>query len=462
MGQPGYAQNPYFGTHVTGKCDEEAQKTLLGMEQAFVTWTGLDHLNHLMPPPTIAIIGAGLSGLACARLLARAGLPFTLYEAADAVGGRVRSDKVDGFTLDRGFQVLLPSYPEARQVLDYEGLDLKPLYRGAEVYFKNRLHRLADPFQHPLDALQHLGDTVIPWRDKWQSLILWKESATTTRVERRLPEMETEDFLRDFGFTEAMIDRFFRPFFGGVFLEKDLRTSARMFFFLYAMFRNGGAAIPAHGMQAIPDQLAVALPPGSLKLNTAVSSVRRNEVTLATGEIIHADHIVLAVSEDVAHRLLPDTGAEKPKPGRSTTCLYFTTDQPLPRDPILYLDGDNRGPVNNACVLSNASPKLAPKGQHLISTSIIGAPSSHELPDVVREQMTRWFGPGARDWQHLRTYQIRNAQPESRQLVLGDSALSTVLEPGLYRCGDYVEDVSINGALISGRKAAEAVLGSLG
>ncbi|GEP41023.1 protoporphyrinogen/coproporphyrinogen oxidase [Brevifollis gellanilyticus] len=415
-----------------------------------------------MPSPTIAIVGAGLSGLACARALAKAGRPFTIYEAADGVGGRVRSDKVDGFTLDRGFQVLLPAYPEARRVLDYEGLHLKPLYRGANVYFKNSLHRLADPFHHPLDALMNLRDTFIPWRDKWHTLMLWKEAAGTMGIERRLPEMETEDYLRDFGFTEAMLDRFFRPFFGGVFLEKDLRTSARMFFFLYAMFRNGGATIPAHGIQAIPDQLAVALPPGSLKLNTPVTSVRKNEITLETGEIIRADHIVLAVSEDVAHRLLPDTGVEKPKPGRSTTCLYFSTDQALPSESILYLDGDNRGPVNNACVLTNASPKLAPKGQHLISTSIVGAPSSNELEDVVREQMTRWFGPGARQWKHLRTYQIRNAQPESRQLVLGDSALSTVLEPGLYRCGDYVEDVSINGALISGRKAAEAVLGSMG
>lgn len=414
-----------------------------------------------MPAPTIAIIGAGLSGLACARLLTRAGLPFTIYEASDGVGGRVRSDWVDGFTLDRGFQVLLPAYPEARQVLDYDGLDLRPLYRGAEIFFKKCLHRLADPFHHPLDAAWSVLDDFIPWRDKWQTLVLWKESTATLEIERRLPEMETEDYLRDFGFSEAMIDRFFRPFFGGVFLEKDLRTSARMFLFLYAMFRKSGAAIPAHGMQAIPDQLAVALPPGSLKLNCPVSSVRQGEVTLSTGEVVQADHIILAVSEEAAHRLLPDTGAEKPKPGRSTTCLYFTTQQPLPRHPVLYLDGENRGPVNNACILSNAAPELAPKGWHLISTSIVGAPSSAELPDVVRDQMTRWFGPGALDWQHLRTYQIRNAQPESRQLKLGDEALTTVLAPGLYRCGDYVEDVSINGALISGRKAAEAVLANL-
>ena len=138
--------------------------------------------------------------------------------------------------------------------------------------------------------------------------------------------------------------------------------------------------------------------------------------------------------------------------------MYFSTDQKLPKEAILHLDGDGRGPVNNACVISNASPHLAPAGQHLISTSIIGAPSSSELEGVVREQMIEWFGLGAREWKHLRTYQIRNAQPESRQLKLGSDSLASVLTPGLYRCGDYVEDVSINGALLSGRRAAEAVL----
>lgn len=411
--------------------------------------------------PTIVIVGAGLAGLSCARLLSRAGLPFTIHEASDGVGGRVRSDRVDGFTLDRGFQVMLPAYPEAKRVLDYDELDLRPLYRGSEVHYKHHAHRLADPFHHPLDAVKNLADDLIEWRDKWHTLVLWKEVSGTRAIERGIPEMETEDYLRHFGFSEAMIDRFFRPFFGGVFLEKDLRTSARMFLFLYSMFRRGGAALPAHGMQSIPDQLAVALPPDSLKLNSPVVAVRGGEVTLASGAVIRADHIIVATSEEVAQRLLPETSGEKLLPGRCTTCLYFSTDQPVPKESILHLDGDGRGPVNNACIISNAAPAYAPPGQHLISTSIIGAPSSNELEDVVREQMTHWFGPTARQWKHLRTYQIRNAQPESRQLRLGEESLSSVLAPGLYRCGDYVEDVSFNGALLSGRRAAEALISSL-
>lgn len=414
--------------------------------------------------PTIAIIGAGLSGLACARMLTRAGHAFKIYEASDGVGGRVRSDRVDGFTLDRGFQVLLPAYPEAKRVLDYEGLDLRPLYRGAEIHYKQHTHRLADPFNHPLDAIRHMGDDFISWRDKWYTLVLWKEVAGTLGVERGIPEMETEDYLRDFGFTEAMIDRFFRPFFGGVFLEKDLRTSARMLLFLFAMFDRGGSALPARGMQSIPDQLAVALPPGSLRLNAPVSGVRAGEVTLDSGEVLHADHVIVAVSEEVAHRLLPQTGTPAPLlPSRSTTCMYFATNDLPPGDPILHLDGDGRGPVNSIAVLSRISPHYAPPGQHLISASILGAPSSTELEQVVREQMRCWFGETVvAKWRHLRTYQIRHAQPEARQLRLGEGPLAAVIEPGLYRCGDWCEDVSINGALLSGRRAGAAVMKALG
>lgn len=412
--------------------------------------------------PSIAILGAGLSGLACARLLARAGLRFTLYEAADGVGGRVRSERIDGFTLDRGFQVFLPAYPEARRVLDYDGLKLRPFYRGAEIFYKGGFHLLTDPFSHPGDIVRHLADPIVSWRDKWVSLLLRKETYGLRRPDRGLPEIQTLQFLRDFGFSEESIDRFFRPFFGGVFLERDLRTSSRMFLFLYSMFCRGGAALPAHGMQAIPDQLAVALPPGSLQLNRPAQAVRPGEVVFADGEIVRADHIILATDEGAAARLLPEAFPEKPRPPRSTTCVYFETDQPLNGRPVIHLDGDGIGPVNSACVLSQISPDYAPAGKHLISASILGAPSSTDLEDVVREQMVRWFGPGAATWRHLRTFQIRQAQPESRQLSLGKGSLNACLSPGLYRCGDYCEDVSINGALISGRRAAEAVLDAIG
>ena len=413
--------------------------------------------------PRIVIVGAGLAGLACARVLAAAGRPFTILESSNAVGGRVRTDVVDGFLLDRGFQIFLPAYPEAKRVLDYEALDLRSIYRGADVFVKNRFHRMADPLAHPLAALKTLGESIVTMRDRWTTLLLRKEVFGLREPPRELAEMETEDYLRDFGFSEGIIDRFFRPFFGGVFLEKDLRTSARMMLFLFAMFDRAGSALPARGMQSIPDQLAMALPPGCLRLNSPVSAVRAGEVTLDTGEVLQADHVIVAVGEEVAHRLLPTTENTTLLPSRSTTCMYFATDELPPGDAILHLDGDGRGPVNSVLVLSRVSPHYAPPGQHLISAAIIGAPSSTELEQVVREQMRSWFGESVvSKWRHLRTYQIRHAQPESRQLRLGEGPLASVIQPGLYRCGDWCEHVSINGALLSGRRCGMAVMKALG
>jgi phytoene dehydrogenase-like protein len=413
--------------------------------------------------PRIVIVGAGLAGLACARVLAAAGHPFILLEASNAVGGRVRTDVVDGFLLERGFQLFLPAYPEAKRVLDYEALDLRPIYRGADIFVKNRFHRLADPLAHPLMALRNFRDDIVTLRDKWTTLLLRKEVFGLRAPPGEHAEMEAEDYLRAFGFSEGMIDRFFRPFFGGVFLEKDLRTSARMLLFLFAMFDRAGSALPARGMQSIPEQLAIALPPGSLRLNAPVAAVRAGEVTLDTGEVLHADHVIVAVAEEVAHRLLPAKENTTLLPSRSTTCLYFATDELPPGDPILHLDGDGRGPVNSVIVLSRVSPHYAPPGQHLISAAIIGAPSSTELEQVVREQMRTWFGDDVvAKWRHLRTYQIRHAQPESRQLRLGSAPLTSQIAPGLYRCGDWCENVSINGALLSGRRCGTAVMKALG
>ena len=409
--------------------------------------------------PAVIIVGAGLAGLACARALKRAGVSFLIVEAADSVGGRIRTDEVDGFRLDRGFQVFLPAYPEAKRVLDYHELRLRPFYRGADVMIQNRRCRLADPLHHPIDAVKRSWCRLTPWKEIWHTVLLKKEILGLRKVPRDVPEMETEDYLKKMGFSPEFVDRFFRPFFGGVFLEKDLRTSSRMFEFIFAMFDQGGAAVPERGMQAIPDQLASQLPKGSIRLNAPVAAIREHSVVLENGETIRAHHIVLAVDERTAARLL---NAEKPpKPARSVTCLYFATDQPVPKEPILHLDGSGRGPVNNAVVMSRVSPYYAPEGKHLISVSVIGSAGGDELESVVRDQMTGWFGSSVSDWKLIRTYTVREAQSEERQLTVGDESVPATIRPGLHRCGDYCEDISINGALISGRRAAEAVLGSL-
>ena len=408
--------------------------------------------------PEVIVIGAGLAGLACARHLVRAGKHVRVLEASDGPGGRVRTDVVDGFRLDRGFQVFLPAYPEAQRVLDYPALGLGSFMSGADVFRAGRFHRVLDPSRHLFRSLWHYSHVVGDHRDKWFALLLRKQLQKVRTVPRRTDEVSTETMLRAYGFSEEMIDRFFRPFFGGIFLERELRTSARVFQFIYAMLARGCAAIPAMGMQAIPDQLAAALPPGTVQYDTPVTALSGTTVTLRDGVTLTAPNVVLAVDEVTAASLLTPASPRPPQQ-RTVTCLYFSTpDADLPTAPIICLDGEGRGPVNNAAILTNVCPALAPEGQRLISATVLGSPTSAALEETVRNQLAGWFGKGALSWRHLRTMTISGAQPEGRQLHVGDEPGCVWVSPGLFRCGDYLDDVSINGALLSGRRAAEAIL----
>jgi phytoene dehydrogenase-like protein len=406
----------------------------------------------------VIIVGAGLAGLACARELAKAGVAFQILESSDAVGGRVRTDNVDGFLLDRGFQVLLTAYPEARRVLDYDALDLRPFFNGADIHWSKRFWRAADPISHPVNAFFNAASPVGSFHDKWFVLLLRQELQKLQHLPREMQEIQTEELLRIYGFSPTMIDRFFRPFFGGIFLERELRTSSRVFQFIFAMLAQGDIAVPAKGMQMIPEQLASRLPAGSIRLGSPVQGIHNSTATLASGEQLSAPHIVIATDEGCASRLLGESSPKAPAQ-RTVTCLYFSTDdQSLSGDPIIFLDGEGRGPVNNVAIMSNVAPAYAPEGKRLVSATVLGSPNSTELESTVREQLTTWFGPGVQNWKLLRSYNIPNAHPESRQLHTGCDSENPVHSPGLYRCGDHLENVSINGALLSGRRAAEAVL----
>ena len=410
-----------------------------------------------MARPDVIVVGAGLAGLTCARVLRQAKVKVRVLEASDAVGGRVRTDTHEGFLLDRGFQVFLTAYPEPRRWLDLEALELRRFFPGARVWKDGALHQVADPLRRPLQAAAHAFSPVGSLLDKLHVLEL-RQQALAGEVEDvfHRAQRPTHQALRDVGFSEEMVDRFFRPFFGGIFLERGLSTSSRMMEFVFRMFATGAAAVPARGMGALPAQLAAKLPAGTVRLSTPVEEVWGHRVRLVSGEYEECDAVVVAADGPRAEELLPGL---PPREMNAVRCLYFAASEPPVRGPHLVLNGEGRGPVNNLAVLSEVAPGYAPAGQALVSVSVVDpSAETRDLETRVREQLTQWFGAGVAGWRHLRTYVLPQALPAQPPAFFEGHPRPVRISPGLYVCGDYREHGSIEGAMVSGRRAAQALL----
>ncbi len=410
--------------------------------------------------PDVLIVGAGLAGLACARALNAKGVTFQILEASDGVGGRVRTDAHDGFLLDRGFQVLLTAYPEARRVLDYSCLDLKPFAHGALSWYAGRMNTLVDPWRTPGTWWKAVRSDFGSLSDKLRIASL-RSRLRRSSIDNLFkgPDRSTKDALQSAGFSKQMIHRFFRPFLGGILLDGDLQSSSRMFEFVFKMLSEGDTSIPARGMGGIPAQLAEELPAGSIRLNAHVDSLHESELTLAGGETLRARAIVVAAEGPAAAHLV---GEVEPA-SRSVTCFYYSADEPPIAQPILVLNGDGAGPINNFSVISQIAPSYAPPGKHLISVTVLGiqALTEVQLSGFIVAQMKNWFGKVASTWQLLRSYKIAHAQPKQLPGALEPPQRPVRTRPGVYVCGDHRDNASINGALLSGARAAEAVLSDL-
>jgi phytoene dehydrogenase-like protein len=408
----------------------------------------------------VLIVGAGLAGLCCARRLAEARVSFQIVEASDGVGGRVRTDELDGFLLDRGFQVLLTAYPEARQVLDFGALDLKVFFPGAISYFAGRMNELVDPWRKPGMWLVALRSDFGVLSDKLRMARL-RSRLMRTSIEELFgrPERSIKDALIAEGFSQEMIHRFFRPFIGGIVLDGELKSSSRMFEFVFKMLAEGDTAVPARGMGAIPAQLAAKLPRDAVRLNAKVESLHENEITLYGGETLEARAIVIAADGPAAAHLV---GEAEPA-SRSVTCFYYAADEPPVAQPMLVLNGDGAGPVNNFAVMTQIAPSYAPPGKHLISISVLGIQelTDAQLGGFIIAQLKNWFGPVARSWRFLKSYRIPHAQPQQFPGALEPPERPVRVRPGVYVAGDHRDNASIHGAMRSGLRAAEAVLRDL-
>lgn len=405
----------------------------------------------------VLVVGAGLSGLACARLLEREGIDVHLIEASDGVGGRVRTDEVEGFTLDRGFQVLLTAYEEVQRQVDLSRLALQAFEPGSLVWNGRSIQTLRDPFRNPVGALASLGARVGSIADKTR----------VARLRRRLlaqpadacfdgPERSTQEELEALGFNPTFIDTFFRPFLGGVFLERALETSASLFRYYFRSLAAGDASLPADGMQRLPELLAEPLR-DRITLGARATAVTATAATVEGGSTLQAEQVVVAVDGAAAADLLGT-----PAPGfKAAVTSYFAAEAPPVTDRMIVLDGEGSGPANHVAVVSNVAPTYAPTGAHLVSVSGVDAAAAD--PQAYRvaaaEQLTRWFGPSVGAWRHLRTYRIPHALPRHPAGSLtGRRAESPRRPDGLIVAGDHTQFGAIQGALLSGRRAAHAVL----
>ncbi|NNK48255.1 MAG: FAD-dependent oxidoreductase [Gemmatimonadetes bacterium] len=403
----------------------------------------------------VLIVGAGLAGLTCARELASHGLTPLVLEAADDIGGRVRTDSVDGFLLDRGFQVLLTAYPLTRQTLDYDRLRLRAFEPGALVRIESGFHLVSDPFRRPGSALATIRAPIGTWGDKRRvaQLALRLKSRSVEEIFAR-DEARTVDRLGALGFSARMIDTFFRPFLGGVFLDPKLETSSRMFEFVFKMFGADRVCVPAGGMGEISRQLGEGLPVGGLRTSARVLSVGRNAVTLESGETLSARAVVVATGGSEAGQL---AGLGDVPPYHSALCHYFAADEPPVRQGILVLDGDGRGPVSNLAVMSRVSETYAPPGRELISATVLGDAIDSVDVAAVRAQLRDWFGRQVDSWEEVGRYRIADALPDQSPGAGGVHPHSQKTDAGVFVCGDHRVHGSIEGAILSGARLAERI-----
>ncbi|MEU9138463.1 NAD(P)/FAD-dependent oxidoreductase [Streptomyces sp. NPDC048404] len=404
--------------------------------------------------PDVLIVGGGLAGLACARDLAGYGFGVRLLEASDGVGGRMRSDPHEGFVVDRGFQVFNTSYPQVRRRLALRELRLRPFTPGVLVHTEDGPLRFEDPTRGRRRPGDLRPGRLAGTRDLIALAALsGRDMLAPAGWLKRGEDRTTRTALAAAGFSEEFVERFFRPFLSGVFLEDQLETSGRVFHLVWRSMLRGTLCLPGAGIGAVPRLLAEALPPDAVRLGTPVTRLTDDGVEVDAGGELAARAVVVATGPGPAARLLP--GLDLPDYRVVTTYYHAATSSPL-AEPVLLTDTRRR--FLNTCVLSEAVRGYAPPGMSLIATSVLGH-DQEGREGWLRDALAEVYGTDTSRWDLLTVRTVPDAlpampppQPLSR---------STRVAPGRYVCGDHRATGSVQGALASGARAAREVAADL-
>jgi phytoene dehydrogenase-like protein len=416
--------------------------------------------SRMVEAGEVVVVGAGLAGLACARRLAASGVAVTVLEAAEAVGGRVRTDVIDGFRCDRGFQLLNPAYPEARRVLDLPALRLRPLPVGVVVASSASRRLLTDPRRTPPARWPRVvagafGTLRSPREVAAFAAWALRDATTSPADLLAAPDEPWGEALDRAGITAELRHEILEPFLAGVIGERDGSTSRRFVDLLVRSFAKGRPSVPAAGMQAVPDQLAAGLPSGSVRTDVPVGAVVPGRVRVPDGEVA-ARGVVVATDPATAGSLL---GLDVPAT-RGLTTFWHVADQPPTASPELHLDGDGRGPVVNTVVISASAPSYSPDGRALVATTVLGDAGDAGTEAAVRAQLRYVYGADTTRWSLIRAHALPRALTAMPPPL--DVRRPIALGEGVFVAGDHRDSASSQGALVSGRRAADAVLEHLG
>ncbi len=423
--------------------------------------------------PRVVVVGGGLAGLTCAARLAEAGAVVTVVERRETVGGRVRTDEVDGYLLDRGFQVLFPAYPAAQTELDLDALDLRPFAAGAVLARATTGERsvLADPLRDPRALPESLLNREVTTGDKLRTLLLRRDVARRDEDETfARPDRSIRDHLRDWGFSERFVERFVAPFYGGITLDRSLSTSKRVFEYTFKTLSDGPATLPADGIGAIPRQLRDRAERAGATVTTG-ERVRHvspggDGARVETAErTVEPDAAVVATDPPTARELSGVDAVPTEGPGSVTQFYTLPGHAAIATRRRIVLNVEDAAP--NALVpLSDVAPEYAPGDRQLLCATFLAddgvdpfETSDEALAEQTREAFAAWYPDrAASGLERLETVRVPFAQFAQPPGV--HEGLPDVDDPdgAVYLAGDYTEWSSIQGALRSGRRAAAAVL----